>query len=113
LLFYIGCSGKIIFLLINTKSSTGGGGKIGSTTILIQKKKYLKAFYSILGITLPNRGQANYRQGLVLASMSHTLKFSSIIKSNPKISKENSFLFGFILLYTERIASAANFYIKR
>jgi hypothetical protein len=37
------------------------------------------------------------------------LKFSSIIKSRPNTSKENSLLSGSILVYTALIASVASF----
>jgi hypothetical protein len=40
---------------------------------------YLKAFSSIPGMILPRRGLDSSRHGLVLASISHTLKFSSIM----------------------------------
>jgi hypothetical protein len=60
-------------------------------------------------MTRPRRGQASYRQGFVLASMSQTLKLSSIRKSSPNISKENSFLVGLILVKTDLTASAASF----
>ncbi len=66
--------------------STSGGGKIGSITSL-------KAFSSIPGINLPNNGHDSSKQGFVLASISQTLKLSSIKKSNPKTSNENYFLF--------------------
>lgn len=41
------------------------------------ERTYLKAFYSIFGMTLPSRGHVSSRQGFVLASISQTLKFSS------------------------------------
>lgn len=55
-----------------------GGGNNGSTTTL-------NAFYNIPGISLPSKGHESYKHGLVLASISHTLKFSSIKKSRPNI----------------------------
>jgi len=58
---------------------------------------------------LPRSGQASSKQGLVLASISQTLKLSSMRKSSPNISKENSFLVGLILVKTDLIASAASF----
>ena len=39
------------------------------------KWDYLKAFSSMVGMTLPRSGQASSRQGLVLTSISQTLKF--------------------------------------
>lgn len=57
-------------------SSKNGGGKIGSTAIL-------NKFSTIVGMILLKRGHDNSRQGLVLASISHNLKLSSIIKSKP------------------------------
>lgn len=50
------------------------------------------------GITLPSSGELSSRQGFVLASMSQTLKFSSIMKSRPKTSNENSFFSGSIFV---------------
>jgi len=47
----------------------------------------LRALSTILGIILYNVVEDVYKQGLVLISMSQGLKCSSIIKSNPKISK--------------------------
>jgi hypothetical protein len=52
----------------------------------------------MLGMTRPSKGQANSRQGFVLASINQTLKLSSIKKSSPKISKENSFFVGLIFV---------------
>lgn len=86
-------------------SSISGGGNRGSTTTL-------NAFYNIPGINLPNNGHESSKHGLVLASISHTLKFSSIRKSNPNISKENYFLFLSICVYVALIASVANFFIS-
>ena len=77
-----------------------GGGNIGSTAILLKLIKinillilvliinyfYLKALSTIGGIIFYNTFEEISKQGLVLISMSQTLKFSSIIKSNPKIS---------------------------
>jgi hypothetical protein len=60
-----------------------GGGKMGSIATL-------KAFSTIAGMILAKRGQESYKQGLVLTSMSQVLKLSSIMKSSPNISKENS-----------------------
>lgn len=64
------------------------------------------------GIILPNNGEESYKHGLVLASINQTLKLSSIKKSKPKISKLNSFLFGFIFEYTHLMASVANFFMS-
>ena len=61
-----------------------GGGKRGSNPILI-------AFSTMLGITLAQTGVHVVISGFTLTSMSHGLKFSSIIKSKPKISKMFSF----------------------
>jgi hypothetical protein len=72
--------------------------KIGSTAILKLTQSYLKAFSIIEGITRPSRGEDSYRHGFVLASIRYILKFSSIIKSNPNISNENSFLRGSIFV---------------
>lgn len=57
----------------------------------------------------PSSGHESSRQGLVLASISHTLKFSSIMKSRPNTSNENSFLSGLILVCTALMASVASF----
>ena len=61
--------------LLFSKSSIGiillrgysfGGGKSGSTAIL-------KAFYTMLGITLAKRGHPSSRQGLLLTSINQVL----------------------------------------
>lgn len=63
-----------------------------------ERNTYRKAFSIIEGMTRPSKGELSSKHGLVLASMSHTLKFSSIIKSSPNTSNENSFLSGSILV---------------
>jgi len=61
----------------------------------------LKASSSILGINFFNILLDYSRQGFVLTSMSQGCPVSSIIKSYPKISKENLRLFSFNLLQVE------------
>ena len=56
------------------------------------------------GIILESKGLSVSKQGLVLISISQVLKFSSIMKTKPKISKLFSRLFGSILPYTALIA---------
>ena len=55
-----------------------GGGNNGSNTIL-------NALSITLGNILASNEHDNSKQGLVLHSISQTLKFSSIIKSSPNI----------------------------
>lgn len=46
------------------------------------------------GMSFVSNGPEHSKHGLVLVSINHTLKVSSIIKSNPKSSKEFSLLLG-------------------
>lgn len=62
---------------------------------------------------LPSKGHDNSRHGLVLASISQTLKLSSIKKSNPNISNDKSFLFLSIAVNVALIESVASFFISR
>lgn len=55
------------------------------------------------GIILDKSVQQMSRAGLVLTSISHTLNYSSIIKSNPNNSKQFSLLLGSSLLYVALI----------
>ena len=59
---------------------------------------------------LANKEDGNSKHGLVLTSMSQTLKLSSIMKSNPKTSKEFSLCDGSIFPNTDLIQSVANDY---
>ena len=54
---------------------------------MIRKKKNKKPI--IRGSKLSSKGLDSSKQGFVLASISQRCKFSSIIKSYPKISKHN------------------------
>jgi hypothetical protein len=63
-----------------------GGGNKGSMATL-------NAFYIIFGIILANKGLDNYKQGLLLTSISQVSNYSSIIKSNPKTSNVNYLFF--------------------
>jgi len=68
-----------------------GGGNRGSTAIL-------KALSSSAGMMRADNGLHSSRQGLVLHSIKITLKCSSIMKSNPKISNECVRLFASIFV---------------
>jgi len=76
------------FFLAMLKS---GGGNNGSTAIL-------KALSNSAGIILADSGLQSSKQGLVLHSISMTLKFSSIMKSKPNISNECCLRFASILV---------------
>jgi hypothetical protein len=82
-----------------------GGGNNGS-------KPIRKAFYTIPGMMRPNNGHDSSKHGLVLISMSHGWKSSSIIKSMPKISKLCYRLSLSIDKNDAFIASVAIFYIN-
>lgn len=79
-----------------------GGGKMGSTAIL-------KAFYIIFGIIRANKGDPSSKQGFVLTSINQVAKSSSIMKSNPNISKQNSLFLASISIQVDFMASEALF----
>ena len=66
---------------------------------------YLRAFSTIVGISLAKYGLESSKHGLVLTSIIHGFMSSSIIKSYPKISQEYCFLSGSILRDTALIES--------
>jgi hypothetical protein len=85
-----------------------GGGNIGSIAILEMKPKdYRKRFSIRCGIIFVNKEDESSRQGLVLASISQTLNESSIIKSRPNSSAQNSLFIGSIFENTALIVSVA------
>ena len=53
----------------------------------------LNIFSNIFGMTLSRTFEGNYKQGLLLTYINKGLKLLSMMKSSPKISKENFFFF--------------------
>ena len=111
------CSSRLLNIRVNlfdSKISVGicfvlgkslGGGNNGSTAIFSE-------FYIIFGIIRASNGEPKSRHGFVFTYMSQVSKLSSIIKSNPKISKLNSLWFESRSMQADFMASAALFYNK-
>ena len=95
--------GSGIYFLLDICNT--GGGYRGSMTIL-------NALSIMAGSIFESRVQDNSIQGLVLHSISHTLKFSSIIKSRPKISMQFYRLDESNLLYVARKVSIASCFFE-
>ena len=84
---------------------------MGQCKFCIRIFKYLNSCSMRLGNNFYNRGHESSKQGLVFASISHGVKFQSIIKSNPINSKLCYFLFGSSSEYVAYTASKVIYFI--